>query len=136
MFKLNEVQRTNKGEKLLPIDVQGEIVYCLDRSNNTVMRKLADFDFTPKKPQKQIVVAPVRQEDELFEPQETTDNELIEVQVSTPQPQGTDQIFEPEPEPTPEPTPTPEPEPEKDNTTTNTAPSGSIWSQLGDEEYI
>lgn len=120
MFKLNTIQVTKNGDKLMPFAVDGDVVSCFTRDSSVVYRKLSDFDFTPPKSDKEvIVVQPVSEKstDQLFTPEE--DNSVE------------DDYIAPEPEPTePEPVPTePEPEPEPTN-------GGSIWDTVDDDDYI
>lgn len=45
MFKLNKVQKTKKGELLMPFTVNGGIAHCFDAKGNSVSRPLSDFEF-------------------------------------------------------------------------------------------
>jgi len=62
MFKLNEELKTNSGQHLTPFLVDGNTVYCFDRSKRTIQKKLSDFNFTigPKtKAENVISVSPI-----------------------------------------------------------------------------
>jgi len=70
MFKLNIVQTTKSGEKLMPFIVSGNTVSCFTKNKEIVYRQLSDFDFSSPPKKNQVVSVLAREEqntDQLFE---------------------------------------------------------------------
>ena len=118
MFELNKVQRTKDGELLKPFAVQGTMVLCADKNGNTIKRPLSDFDFSIPKETEVISVQPIKNnKQEIIEVDEgKNDDGLFIEDVQD------EEVFTPEPE-----EPEKEPEPTK---------PGSIWDELGDDDYL
>ena len=76
MFEINKQIITKRGEKLKPFLVQHGMAYCFTPDGKTVVRELDEFDFTPKKEKKTIVVSPVIEAIDEFFTEEKLDDEL------------------------------------------------------------
>lgn len=120
MFKLNAIQRTKSGERVMPFDVNGDVVSCFTKNKEVVYRLLKDFDFSPKPKSKKVITVNSVEEkttDQLFTPQE--DNSVAEDVIEPPQPES---------QTNPDSDSDPDPDPEPDG--------GSIWNDIDDDNYI
>ncbi len=75
MFALNKKTKTKNNKTVVPYSVEGNLVYCFDDKNKTIVLNLEDFDLKKKEERKEIFVKPMIIEDQLFETQ-TVQEEL------------------------------------------------------------